>query len=164
MRVGTIELSDLRGYFKELAAPAFEEFWFEYQADIPVDIGRHMFIYRRLVTALFFLNHMTDKAAKQRGAENPGEVIRMVKTRDPDAGTALDVCRSLTNDVKHPNTQPQTFGFRDRVETDEDGGNQLPCWIYTDKSGISHDLCDIAQRVWKYWIDYRHEREVAALP
>ncbi|QVW25320.1 hypothetical protein KJF94_07025 [Pseudomonas hormoni] len=162
--MGTIELSDLRGYFKELAAPAFEEFWFEYQADIPVDIGRHMFIYRRLVTALFFLNHMTDKAAKQRGAENPGEVIRMVKARDPDAGTALDVCRSLTNDVKHPKTQPQTFGFRDRVETDEDGGNQLPCWIYTDKSGISHDLCDIAQRVWKYWIDYRHEREVAALP
>lgn len=156
--VGTIELSDLRGYFKELAGPAFEEFWFEYQADIPVGIGRFMLIYRRLVTALFFLNHMTDKAAKLRGANSPGHVISLVKASDIDAGTALDVCRQLTNDVKHPNTQPQTFSVRDRTKTDEVGSHQLPCWIYTDKSGAKHDLCEVAQRAWRYWIDYRHEK------
>ncbi|WP_072458222.1 hypothetical protein [Pseudomonas sp. NFACC49-2] len=156
--MGTIELSDLRGYFKELAGPAFEEFWFEYQADIPVDIGRFMFIYRRLVTAVFFLNHMTDKAAKLRGAHSPGHVISMVKASDTDAGTALDVCRQLTNDVKHPKTQPQSFGVRDRTTGDEAGLNQLPCWMYTDKAGVQHDLCDVAQRAWRYWIDYRHEK------
>ncbi|MNJ30543.1 hypothetical protein D3C77_251430 [compost metagenome] len=160
--MGTIELSDLRGYFKELAAPAFEEFWFEYQADIPVDIGRFMFIYRRLVTAIFFLNHMTDKAAKQRGAKNPEHVIRLVKASDVEAGEALDICRLLTNDVKHLRNQPQAYGLRDRTPTDEAGTSQLPYWIYTDKDGAKHDLCDIAQRAWKYWIDYRHERKPVA--
>lgn len=156
--MGAIELSDLRGYFKELAGPAFEEFWFEYQADLPVDRGRFTLIYRRLVTAVFFLNHMTDKAAKLRGANSPGDVISAVKVSDVSAGIALDVCRQLTNDVKHPKTQPQTFSSRDRTETDETGVHQLPCWIYTDKSGAKHELCDIAQRAWRYWIDFRHER------
>ena len=157
--MGTIELSDLRGYFKELAAPAFEEFWFEYQADTPLDIGRFTLVYRRLVTAIFFLNHMTDKAAKLRGAGSPGDVIRLVMASDLNAGIALDVCRQLTNDVKHPKTQPQKFSSRDRATTDEPGDHHLPCWIYTDKAGSEHDLCDIAQRAWAYWVEYRHERK-----
>ncbi|RMQ94577.1 hypothetical protein ALP94_00522 [Pseudomonas savastanoi pv. glycinea] len=159
--MGSIALSDARGYFKELAAPAFEEFWFEYQEDAPVDNGRYMLIYRRLVTALFFLNHMTDKVAAQRGLKKPEDVIAAVKAVNSIAGTSLDVCRQLTNDVKHPKNQPQTYGLRDRVATDQDGLNLLPTWIYTDKSGNEHDLCDIAQEAWKYWIDNRHERNAA---
>ena len=125
--MGTIELSDLRGYFKELAGPAFEEFWFEYQADAPLDIGKFTIVYRRLVTAIFFLNHMTDKAAKLRGANGPSDVIRQVMASDMNAGVALDVCRQLTNDVKHPKTQPQKFSTRERVITDEPGVHHLPC-------------------------------------
>lgn len=89
---------------------------------------------------------MTDKAAKKRGANSAGEVIDLVNSSDMAAGTALDVCRQVTNDVKHPKTQPQTFSTRDRTETDETGVHQLPSWIYTDKSGVRHELCDIAQR------------------
>ena len=156
--MGTVVLRDAQGYFKELAAPAFEEFWFEYQEDLPVDIGRYRFIYRRLVTALFFLNHMTDKVAEQRGMEKPTEVIAAIKLVDMEAGTALDVCRLLTNDVKHPKNQPQTFGLRDRVGSDQEGLNKLPTWIFTDKAGAQHDLCDIAYVAWRYWIDNRHLR------
>ncbi|WP_122723358.1 hypothetical protein [Pseudomonas viridiflava] len=157
--MGTIALDDARGYFKELAAPSFEEFWFEYQEDLPVDIGRYTLIYRRLVTTLFFLNHMTDKVARQRGFKTPGEVIKAVKSVDLAAGISLDVCRQLTNDVKHPEVQSQTYGLRDRVATDKNGASRLPTWTYTDKSGNDHDLCDVAYNAWRYWIDNRDHRE-----
>ncbi|MCO5364776.1 hypothetical protein [Pseudomonas alliivorans] len=157
--VGTIALDDARGYFKELAAPSFIEFWSEYQEDIPVDIGRYSFIYRRLITALFFLNHMTDKVATQRGFKKPEDVIAAVKSMDMKAGIALDVCRQLTNDVKHLKNQPQTYGVRERSDTDNVGDNQLPTWIFTDKSGRDYDLCDVAYDVWSYWLDNRHQRK-----
>jgi hypothetical protein len=157
--LGTIELGDLRGYFKELAGPAFEEFWFEYQENLPVDIGRFVLIYRRLITAMFFLNHMTDKAAKHRGVRSPEELIRAVRAVDPKAAEALDICRMLTNDVKHVKNNPQSYGLRDRAASDEPGSSQLPSWTYTDNTGKQHDLCDVAERVWRYWVDYRHQRQ-----
>lgn len=158
--MGEIGLNDVRGYFKELAAPAFVEFWKEYQHDVPVDGERFTLVYRRLITALFFLNHMTDKTAKQRGVKNPVDLIEMVKGADCDAGTALDICRLLVNDVKHPAKRLQTYDVRDRIMPyDDQGDNPLPSWVYTDKLGGHHELGDIAQRVWKYWIEYRHERK-----
>lgn len=158
--MGEISLNDARGYFRDLVGPAFEEFWREYQRDDPVDRDRFMVIYRRLLTCMFFMNHMTDKVAKMRGYKSPLDVIEAVKGADCKAGEALEVCRLLVNDVKHPAKRLQTYELRDRGrEYDRPGKNKMPAWTYTDKIGGLHELGDTAQRVWAYWVSHRHERK-----
>ncbi|WP_443691801.1 hypothetical protein [Pseudomonas sp.] len=158
--MGEIGLNDARGYFKELAAPAFLEFWDEYQRDAVVDDERFGLIYRRLLTAVFFMNHMADKIAKQRGIKDPVDVIEAIKGVDCEAGAALEICRMLTNDVKHSKNRRHSYDFRDRnMPYDKPGAAQLPSWTYTDSLGGLHELGDVAWRTWCYWIDRRHERK-----
>ena len=57
-----LDLNGSREYFRDLAIPAFDDFWCVYQADRPLDRRNFSLVYRRLVAASMLLNHFQTRS------------------------------------------------------------------------------------------------------
>lgn len=150
-----IGLDDVRGYWRDLAAPAYEEFWREYQKDEPVDRGRVLLIYRRMLGAALFLNHLADKAALRHDKEKGNHFMDVVQASDPALGASLHACRNLVNDVKHEAKLEQEATLRERLSGyDVEGVNNVLEINLLTKNSELHDMCLVIGNVFNFWIAY----------
>jgi hypothetical protein len=149
-------LDDVRGYWKGLAAPAFEEFWAEYQIDVDVSSNRLTLIYRRLITASLFLNHLSDKAALLHGRVKGNHFMDEVQAKDAALGSKLHACRHFANDAKHEMQRIQEASLRHREKGFDDDGESLVVqfrMLSTDGNEL-HEICRVVTEVWRFWIGY----------
>jgi|GEM_PF-3367282 len=148
-------LDDVRGYWRELAAVAYTEFWDEYQSDEPVDRVRLMLIYRRLICAALLLNHLADKAALMHQCGKGFDFINLVEGADQELGKALHACRLISNEVKHEAKLLQEASTRARVpEYDLDGANEVLELNILTKSGDVFDMCIAVGTFFNFWRSY----------
>ncbi|MEE3636492.1 hypothetical protein UIA24_19900 [Pseudomonas sp. AL 58] len=151
-----IFLDDVRGYWRDLAAPAFEEFWREYQSDGEFSGSRVILVYRRMIAAAFFLNHLADKAATLQGLTNPIQLINLIKIQDPDSANQMDACRHFVNDAKHEMKRIQEASLRSREANfdNEGAGKVLQFNMLSTDGKCLYDLCLTVCAVWRFWISY----------
>lgn len=150
-----MNLDDVRGYWRELAGPAYSEFWDEYQLDTPVRRNRFMLIYRRLLSACLFLNHLADKAALMHGLENGNKFMTELEKLDVHAGRMLHACRKLANEAKHETKLIQEATTRQRIsDYDLEGINEvLELNMLTQDADI-YDMCRAAGDAFNFWRGY----------
>lgn len=150
-----IGLDDVRGYWRDLVGPCFEEYWVEFQADLPMDRKRLVLIYRKMLCAAFFLNHLADKAALTRGVESGYSFIEMVVGYDEAIGRKLHACRALVNDTKHETKLMQEAVTREREPGyDEDGYCDVLEITMLDKDGRLFDMCRVVADAFGFWVNY----------
>jgi hypothetical protein len=151
-----LNLDDVRGYWRDLAAPAYEEFWYAYQRDADPK-NSLLLVYRRLICACLLLNHQADKAASLYGRNKRGNhFMDLVTELDHEMGYKLHACRFFSNDAKHDMARLQEASTRPR-DLDHDQPGQFPLLVIhmlsTDGKRLS-DMCKLVGEVWKFWISY----------
>ncbi|WP_447810963.1 hypothetical protein [Pseudomonas putida] len=151
-----IFLDDVRGYWRDLAAPAFHEFWTEYQRDGEFSGDRVILVYRRMIAAAFFLNHLADKAATLQGLTHPLQLINLIKIQNPDSAKEMDACRNFVNDAKHEMKRIQEASLRSRQPDFDDEGDAkvLQFHMLSTDGNELYDLCLTVCAVWRFWISY----------
>ncbi|WP_054883273.1 hypothetical protein [Pseudomonas sp. NBRC 111130] len=149
-------LDDVRGYWRDLAVPSFDEFWSEFQADRRIDSGSMLVIYRRLISCAFFLNHLADKAALMHGMDRGNHLISKIREKDIQSALQLDACRHFVNDAKHEMTRLQEASLRARnSDFDLEGESMLIQFHMLSTDGNTlFDMCDVICSVWRFWISY----------
>lgn len=150
-----IGLDDVRGYWRDLVGPTYEDFWAEYQADRAVDRKRLVLIYRRMLCAAFFLNHLADKAARLHRLENGRLFMDMVAKDNEVIGRQLHACRALVNDTKHEAKLMQEAKTRKRDPGyDLDGScDVLEIMMLTNDCHL-HDMCLVVGDAFGFWVNY----------
>lgn len=148
-------LDDVRGYWRDLAAKAYEEFWSEYQADIQPSSNHLLLVYRRLLCAALFLNHQADKAAPMHGLERGNHFMDLVEEKDREMGLKLHACRHFANDAKHEMKRLQQARTRPRESAyDNDGQSEVFEIHMLSLDGELYDMCLVAGDIWRFWISY----------
>ncbi len=157
-----LDLNGPRGYFKDLASPAFDDFWCVYQADNPLDRENFSLVYRRLIAACILLNHVSDKVAAnlwpsvKKGADRLANLDAKVEAISKDAKLDLDACRHFSNDLKHIALKLHTAEGRERESAyDNDGLNQVFCfYMKYQNSPDPVDICLAAGGAYRFWRAY----------
>ncbi|MBB3239196.1 hypothetical protein FHW68_000668 [Pseudomonas sp. Tn43] len=150
-----MNLKDVRGFWRDLAAPAYLEFWRTYQADEPLSRAHFSLIYRRLMSAALLINHQADKVATRDKASSGFDFISMVEKLDSDIGASLHACRLLVNDAKHNAKRPQSAAERlrrDGYDTKGDGG-LLEINLTMPNEDV-YDMCIVVGKAFNFWCDY----------
>jgi hypothetical protein len=155
MKMAELNLNDVRGFWRDLAAPAFVDFWDEYQADLPVDSRRFSIIYRRLVSAALLINHQSDKVASGHNCGTGFQFMDKVAGSYPDIAKSLHACRFLVNDLKHHAHLLQEAVLRDRKhDFDSEGAHKLLAVDLLLCDGEVHDVCLTLCTAFRFWVDY----------
>jgi hypothetical protein len=153
--VAEMYLDDVRGYWRELAAESYTEFWDEYQADLRVDRRRLMLIYRRLLCASLLLNHLADKAALMHRCGSGFEFLNQVEAGDSVLGKALHACRLLANEAKHETKLLQEASSRPRAQDyDLEGTNDVLELNMLTRDGDVFDMCRAVGLFFNFWRGY----------
>ena len=150
-----MNLDDIRGYWRDLTAEAFQEYWSAYQRDVKPDVAHLLLVYRRLITAALFMNHQADKTAPLHGLERGNHFMDLIKASDETLGLKLHACRHFVNDAKHEmervqeaRTRLREPGFDSESSFDVFEINMLA------KDSELYDMCRIICDIWKFWIGY----------
>lgn len=157
-----LNLNGPRGYFKDLANPAFDEFWDVYQADKTLDRKNFSLVYRRLIAACILLNHVSDKVAAnlwpnvEKGADRLANLDIKIKAISNDSKKDLDACRHFSNDLKHVAVKLHTANGRDREPAyDDEGLNQVFCFFMKYQNApVPIDICLAAGGAYRFWRAY----------
>lgn len=148
-------LDDIRGYWRDLVKPAFQEFWDEYQRDVKPDVAQLHKLYRRLICASLLMNHQADKAAPLHGLKKGEKLIDLLEPLNRDIWLKLHACRHFSNDAKHAMKRIQEAGTRERLEGfDRAGANEVFEIHMLTLDGEIYDMCrTIAEAFW-FWVGY----------
>jgi len=155
MSVAELLLDDARGYWRDLSAEAYDEFWSEYQKDIQPDVKQLLRVYRRLLCAALLLNHQADKVAPLHGLDGGNKFMDLVAKADEEVGLKLHACRHFANDAKHEMKRIQEARTRPRdPEYDQEGQFKIFEIHMLALDGELYDMCRVAGDVWQFWISY----------
>lgn len=156
IQVAELNLDDARGYWRDLAAPAYEDFRREYQRDVSPKQNL-LLVYRRLICASLMLNHQADKVAGLHGKDWTGNrFMDLVAELDFVLGYELHACRLFANDAKHDMKRIHEASTRPREAAYDETG-EFPVLVINmlsvDGRRLS-DMCRIVGQAWKFWISY----------
>lgn len=160
--MGDLDLNGSRGYFRDLANPAFDDFWCAYQADKPLDSRNFSLVYRRLIAASMLLNHFSDKIAAElwpkikKGEDRLKKLEPLIEAISPVALLKLDACRHFSNDLKHVANKLHSFDSRPRnPDYDDPGEHDVFCFFMKyPKKPDPIDLCIAAGDAFNFWRGY----------
>tara|TARA_R110002074_G_scaffold241015_1_gene412711 strand:- start:63 stop:560 length:498 start_codon:yes stop_codon:yes gene_type:complete len=153
--MGNLDLDDVRGFFRELVDPNFDDFYSDYQSEDECDRAKLVRVFRKMVNLCLTLNHQTDKVAKAFKYDSALELIGEVSNHYKSEGAALDAVRRFSNDVKHKSKLDQNYTTRERSDIDRStDGPDLPEWYFLDGNGVKVAVCNAAVESYLFWGKY----------
>ncbi len=154
-RMGDLQLDDARGFWRDLAMPAFEEFWQAYQDDSRLDVKALLLVYRRLLCAALLLNHLADKVAPYHRLKSGKEFMDLIQEQNSSVGSYLHACRHLSNDAKHLMRGLQDAKTRQRrPDFDGPGDSEVFEIFGVFHDGTHADICLAVCEAWNFWVSY----------
>ncbi|WP_447651030.1 hypothetical protein [Pseudomonas abietaniphila] len=155
VKMAEMYLDDIKGYWKALSAPAYQEFWDEYQRDTKPDIAHLYKVYRRLICAALLLNHQADKAAPLHGLQKGEKFIDLLGDESREIRLKLHACRQFANDAKHEMKRIQEASVRARASGfDKEGACEVFEIHMLSLDGELYEMCRTVTDVFWFWVGY----------
>ncbi|RBP30591.1 hypothetical protein DET50_1075 [Marinobacter pelagius] len=150
--MGTLNLDDPLGFFRELVDPNFSDFYWDFQSEEDCDQVKLIRVFRKMVNLCLTLNHLADKNAIELGYGEAKWLIPVIRKHYPAEGAAIDAVRQFSNNVKHKSKLDHNFATRKRTPSDSFlEGQDLPEWSFTTKSGEKVAICSNVIDAYLFW-------------